>query len=158
MRRLLILISLIVVLAVPATAAAFEPTRETLHVTTVTPVPCASGVTLIGVFNVTREITTFYDSDGKAVRQLWVATFEGSTTNPQNGESLPNRGVRIFHRDLVTGELFTTGTNVVTKLPDGGVAIGGAGRLVFDSAGRLVEHNGPESSEERAQLCAALGA
>jgi hypothetical protein len=158
MRPLLILIGLIAALAVPATAAAVEPTRETLQVTTVTPVPCASGVTLIGVFSVIREITTFYDQDGNAVRQLWVASFEGTTTNPQTGQSLPNRGVRIFHRDLVTGELFTTGTNVVTKLPDGGVAIGGAGRLVFDAAGRLVEHNGPESAEERAQLCAALGA
>ena len=158
MRHLLILISLIAPFAVPATAAAAEPSRETLHVTSVTPVPCASGVTLIGVFEVTREITTFYDDDGTAVRQLWVASFEGTTTNPQTGQSLPNRGIRVFHRDLVTGELFTTGTNVVTKLPDGGVAIGGAGRLVFDTAGRLVEHNGPESSEERAQLCAALGA
>jgi hypothetical protein len=158
MRRLLLLTSLIAALAIPATAAAVEPTRETLHVTTITPVPCVSGVTLIGVFNVMRVITTFYDSEGNAVRQLWVASFDGTTTNPQTGQSLPNSGVRVFHRDLVTGELFTTGTNVVTKLPDGGVAIGGAGRLVFNSAGQLVEHNGPESSEERAQLCAALGA
>jgi len=29
---------------------------------------------------------------------------------------------------------------------------------VFDSAGRLVEHDGPDSAEERAQLCEALGA
>jgi hypothetical protein len=158
MRRLLTMISLLAALAVPATAAAAEPARETLQITTVTPVPCASGVTLIGVFDVTREITTFYDNDGTAVRQLWVASFEGTTTNPQTSQSLPNRGIRVFHRDLVTGEFFTTGTNVLTKLPDGGVAIGGAGRLVFDSAGHLVEHNGPETSEERAQLCAALGA
>jgi hypothetical protein len=158
MRRLLMLIPLIAALAVPATAAAVEPTRETLHVTTIAPTPCASGVVLIGVFSVTREITTFYDTDGNAIGQLWVASFEGTTTNPLTGESLPARGVRIFHRDIVTGELFTTGTNVVTKLPDGGVAIAGAGRLVFDSAGRLVEHNGPETAEERAQLCSALGA
>ena len=86
-----------------------------------------------------------------------MASFEGTWTNPHTGESLPSRGVRVFHRDLVTGELFTTGTNIVTKLPDG-VAIGGAGRLVFDPAGRLLEHNGPDSVEERSQLCAALGA
>jgi hypothetical protein len=158
MRLLVFLSALALPLALAAPAAAVEPTRETLHVTTITPVPCASGVTLIGVFNVTREITTFYDGDGNAVRQLWVASFEGTTTNPQTGQSLPNTGVRVFHRDLLTGELFTTGTNVVTKVPDGGVAIGGAGRLVFDSAGRLVEHNGPDTAEERAQLCAALGA
>ena len=158
MRRLLILLPLIAALAVPATAAAVEPTRETVHVTTIAPTACPSGVTLIGVFSVTREITTFYDNDGNAVRQLWVATFEGTTTNPLTGESLPNRGVRVFHRDLMTGEVFTTGTNVVTKLPDGGVAIGGAGRLVFDAAGRLIEHLGPDTATERAELCEALGA
>ena len=158
MRRLLILIPLIGALAVPATAAAAEPTRETVQVTTINANPCPSGVVLIGVFSVKREITTFYDNDGNAVRQLWVVSFEGTVTNPLTGASLPNSGVRIFHRDLVTGELFTTGSNVVTKLPNGGVAIGAAGRLVFDSAGRLVEYNGPDTAEERAQLCAALGA
>ena len=58
----------------------------------------------------------------------------------------------------MTGEFFTTGDNVVTKLPDGGVAIGGAGNTAFDAAGNLVEHNGPDTTTERAQLCAALGA
>ncbi len=130
MRRLLIAIPLIAALAVPATAAAVQPTRQTLQVTTITPVPCASGVTLVSVFSVTREITTFYDNEGHPVRELWVATFEGTITNPLTGASLPNRGVRIFQRDLVTGDLFTTGTNVVTKLPNGGVAIGGAGARV----------------------------
>jgi hypothetical protein len=38
------------------------------------------------------------------------------------------------------------------------VAIGGAGRLVFDAQGRLIEHDGPNSESERAQLCEALGA
>jgi hypothetical protein len=158
MRRLLFVAALVVPLAIAAPAAAVEPTRDTLHVTTIAPTPCASGVTLIGVFAVTREITTFYDNDGNAVRQLWVASFEGTVTNPLTGASLPNRGVRIFHRDLATGDLFTTGTNVVTKLPDGGVAILGAGRLVFDAAGHLIAHDGPDTATEREQLCAALGA
>jgi hypothetical protein len=158
MRRLLLIVALALPLALPAVASAVEPTRETVMVTSRTPVPCPSGLTLVGVFDVVREITTFYDNDGNPVRELWVATFEGTTTNPLTGESLPNRGIRVFHRDLVTGELFTTGTNVVTKLPDGGVAIGGAGQLVFDAQGTLIEHHGPDSAAERAELCAALGA
>jgi hypothetical protein len=155
---LLLLAALSLPLALAAPAAAVEPTRETVHVTTINRNPCPSGVSLIGVFDVTREITTFYDEGGNAVSQLWHATFEGTTTNPLNGMSLTNRGVRVFHEDLVTGEFFTTGDNVVTKLPDGGVAIGGAGRLVFDASGRLIEHDGPDTATERAQLCAALGA
>lgn len=158
MRRLFIAIPLIAALAVPATAAAVEPTRRTVSFTTLAPRPCPSGLTLIGVFNVSEEITTFYDSDGTPVRELSIMSVEVTTTNPLTGESLPGRGVRVFHRDLVTGEFFTTGDNAVTKLPDGGVAIGGAGRLVFDAQGRLIEHNGPDSESERAQLCEALGA
>jgi hypothetical protein len=158
MRRLLLIATLAAPLAFAAPAAAVEPTRDTVHVTTITPNPCSSGVTLIGVFDVSREITTFYDGDGVALRQLWVASFDGTWTNPVTGASLPNRGVRIFHRDLVSGEFFTTGTNTVTKLPDGGVAIGGAGRLAFDASGHLIEHDGPDTAAERAQLCAAVGA
>jgi hypothetical protein len=159
LRRFLLLPPAIVAsLALAGAASAVESTRDTVTLTSTSPVPCASGVVLVGVFQVVRGITTFYNEEGQPVRQLWVATFEGTTTNPLTGASLPNRDVRIFHRDLVTGELFTTGTNVVTKLPDGGVAIGGAGRLVFDAQGRLIAHDGPDSAQERAQLCAALGA
>ena len=159
MRRIIAIgITTLASLALAGTAAAVEPTRDTLYVTTRTLTPCPSGVRLVGVFSVVREITTFYDNDENPVRQLWVASFEETFTNPLTGQSLENRGVRIFHRDLDTGEFFTAGSNVVTKLPDRGVAIGGAGRLVFDAQGRLIEHTGPDSEEERAQLCAALGA
>ena len=146
-----------VALAAPAMAFAVEPTRQTVGFTTVAPRPCPSGVTLIGIFNTTHDVTTFYDNDGAPVRELTVISFEVTTINPLTGQSLPGSGMRIFHRDLVTGEFFTTGNNVVTKLPDGGVAVGGAGRLVFDALGRLIEHDGPDADAERQQLCAALG-
>ena len=158
MRRLFIAIALIAAFAVPATAEAVEPTRRTVSFTTMAPRPCPSGLTLVGVFTVTEDVTTFYDNDGTAVRELSIVSVEVTTTNLLTGESLPGRGVRVFHRDLVTGEFFTTGNNAVTKVPDGGVAIGGAGQLVFDAQGRLIEHHGPDSESERAQLCAALGA
>ena len=154
---LLALIGVASLAAVNAANAA-EPTRDTIVLTSRTSNPCPSGVVLIGMFSVVRDITTFYDQEGQQVRQLWVATFDGTWTNPLTGSSLPNRGTRTFHRDLVTGDFFTTGDNVVTRLPSGGVAIGGAGRLVFDASGSLIEHDGPDSAVERAQLCAALGA
>lgn len=155
MRRLLILIPLVAALAVPATAAAVEPTRETVQATTRITTTCPNGDVIVGVFDVTREITTFYDSDGRPVRQLAVVTIEGTTTNLSTGESVPNFGLRVFHRDLLTGELFTTASNVVIQLPGGGVAIG-AGRYVFDAQGRLIEHNGPDADREFAERCAAL--
>jgi hypothetical protein len=90
------------------------------------------------------------------VKRIIHADITGSLTNAVTGYSLPTAGVRIFHFDLVTGEEFTTGSNNVTKLPTGGVAIPDAGRTVFDAHGRLVEHSGPDSPEEIAQLCAEL--
>ena len=67
--------------------------------------------------------------------------------------------MRQIHTDLTTGQFFSTGSNSRTFLPGGGgVAIGAAGLQIFDSSGHLVDHFGPDSDEERAQLCAALGA
>ena len=143
-------------LAFAAPAAALAPTRETVQLTRNPLTVCPGGLTLVGAFDLTREITTFYGADGTPVRQLWVVTWEGTTTNPATGESLPNDGIRIFHRDLVTGEVFTTGSNTITKLPDGGVSIPGPGRLVFDATGALIEHDGTDSEAEIAQLCAAF--
>jgi hypothetical protein len=143
-------------LAFAAPAAALAPTRDTVHLTRLVPTACPGGVTLVGTFDLTREITTFYDADGTPVRQQWVVTWDATTRNPVTGVSVPTIGIRIFHRDLLTGEVFTTGSNSVTKLPDGGVSIPGAGRLVFDSTGHLIEHDGPDSAAEIAQLCEAL--
>jgi hypothetical protein len=156
MRRLLMLIPVIAALAVPAAAAAFEPTRETVQLANRLTSTCPNGDVLVSVFDVTREITTFYDSEGRPVRQLWIATFQGTTTNVSTGVSVPNIGLRVFQRDLVNGGGFSTGPNVITQLTGGGVAILGAGRLVFDAQGRLIEHNGRDTNRELAELCAAV--
>jgi hypothetical protein len=102
MRRLLTVIPLIGALALPATAAAVEPTRQTVTFTTVAPRPCPNDVTLIGIFKVTHEVTTFYDNAGTPVRELTVITFEATTTNPLTGQSLPGRGIaqgRLIEHD-----------------------------------------------------------
>jgi hypothetical protein len=142
-----------------AGAAAAQPTRETLTQVLHSGAECPSGVVLQGLFDVTREVTTFYGSGGDPVSRLSINSAEGTWTNPLNGAVLTARVVREIHTDLTTGESFSTGTNSLTRLPGGGgVAIGGAGLSVFDSAGRLVEHFGPDTATERAQLCTALGA
>jgi hypothetical protein len=156
MRRLLMLIPLVAALAVPAVAAAVEPTRETVQLTNRLTSTCPNGDVLVGEFNITQERTTFYDSDGSPIRQLWVVTLEGTTTNLTTGLSVPNFGVRIFQRDLVNGGGFSTGSNTIIQLPGGGVAILFAGRLSFDAQGRLIEHNGPDAERELAERCAAL--
>ncbi len=160
MRRLLLLatlVTLVLPLTLVATASAAEPTRETvtLH-RDINPFVVCPGFNIIGSFDIAREITTFYDENGTPVMRIVRNDITGTLTNSVTGYSLPSDGVRIFHYDLVTGELFTTGDNGVTKVPDGGVAIPGAGRYLFDATGHLVEHVGPDSATELAQLCAAL--
>jgi hypothetical protein len=159
MRRLLLLLALALPLVFTAPAAALEPTRETVTLHRVAnPFVSCPGFAVIGVFDITREITTFNDQDGTPVMRIIHADVTGTVTNAVTGYSLPADGVRIFHYDLTTGEFFSTGSNAVTPLPGGGTAIPGAGRLVFDAQGQLIEHVGPDSPDEIAQLCAALAA
>ena len=141
--------------AAPAVAA--EPTRETvtLH-RVINPFSVCPTFSVIGTFDITREITTFYDRSGVPVKRIIRADITGTVTNAATGYSLPTAGVRIFHYDLTTGEFFSTGSNNTTKLPEGGKSVAGAGRLVFDAEGHLLEHVGPDSATEVAQSCAAL--
>lgn len=142
-----------------APASAVEPTRRTVvtlgaHSTA----PCPSGVVLRGLFDITQVITTYYDEDGIPVRRLSNNRAEGTWTNPNTGTWLTSMVVSEVHFDLTTGERFVTGSNARNMLPDGGVAIGVAGLQIFDATGALVDHFGPDTQAERAQLCAALGA
>lgn len=145
--------------AAAAPARAAEPARETLALHTVAnPWALCPGFAVVGVFDLELRVTSFFDDNGALASRIVHATIDGTLTNAASGYSLATGGVRVFHYDFAAGIVVTTGTNNFTKLPDGGVAIGGAGRLVVDPSGRILEHNGPDSAEERAQLCAALGA
>ena len=149
-----------VVVALPGPAVADEPTRLTSVLVGVrSTAPCPSGVVLQGLFDITRDITTYYDTAGSPVRRLSVNRAEGTWANPNTGARLAAEVGRQVHTDLTTGESFSTGTNSRTFLPGGGgVAIGAAGLQLFDASGQLVAHFGPDSDTERAQLCEALGA
>ena len=146
--------------AAPGPAMAVAPTRQTIvQMGARSGAPCPSGVVLQGLFDITRDVTTYYDQAGAAVSRLSVNRAEGRWTNPNTGAWLAAEVVRQVHTDLITGESFSTGSNSRTFLPGGGgVAIGAAGLQVFDASGQLVAHFGPDTDKERAQLCAALGA
>jgi hypothetical protein len=153
-------LGLAAVAALPGSAMAVEPTRQTLvQVGARSTAPCPSGVVLQGLFDITRDITTYFDQAGTPVSRLSVNRAVGTWTNPTSGAWLAAEVGRQVHTDLTTGESFSTGTSSRTFLPGGGgVAIGAAGLQVFDASGQLVAHYGPDSDKERAQLCEALGA
>ena len=143
-------------LAFAGTVSATEPTRTTeiLH-RRIDPSFTCPGFNIIGEYDVVREITTYFDHDGVAVRRIVHADITGTLTHASTGESLPTSGVRVFHFDLTTGEAFSTGSNTITRLPDGGVSNSGTGHLGFDAQGRLIEFHGPPFGELD-DLCAAL--
>lgn len=145
--------------ALPSAASATEPTRLTIvTVGAHSGALCPSGVELRGLFDITQDVTTYYDADGTPIRRLSSNRAEGTWTNPNNGAWLASTVVSEVHVDLTTGARFVTGSGARNMLPDGGVAIGVAGLQIFDATGALVDHFGPDTQTERAQLCAALGA
>jgi hypothetical protein len=158
MRHLLFLAALALPLALAAPAAAAEPTRtsEVIHPFFNHYKQCP-GFTVIGRFDVVREITTYYDENGVAVRRLIHAAITGTVTNAVTGYSLPAAGVRIFHYDLVDGTFVVTGDAAFVQLPGAGTAHTATGLLAFDAQGNLVDYHGPNEATELAQLCAALG-
>jgi len=142
-----------------APAAAVEPTRDTVSVQRVAnPFVVCDGYAIRGDFDVVRDITTFYDAAGIPVRRIIHATIEGSVSNAITGASLPVSSVRVFQVDLLTGTMTSTGSNVLVRVPGASAVVLGAGRLVFDASGAIVDAHGPDSGREVEQLCAALAA
>ena len=145
--------------ATPSAAHATEPTRQSsVQIGVRSGAPCPSGVVLRGLFDISRDVTTYYGADGSPVRRLSSNRAEGTWTNPSTGAWLDSVVVSEIHSDLTTGERFVTGSGARNMLPGGGVAIGVAGLQLFDASGALVDHFGPDTETERAQLCSALGA
>lgn len=142
----------------PTASHAIEPTTQVQQLVVRASSTCPSGVVIANQWDVTRVVTTFYDNDGTPVMRIVHGTGEGTVTNTATGFSLPQSFVRVIHVDLVTGESFDGGRNVTTHIPDGGEALPGAGRTVFDATGQVISNSGPDPVAERAEVCAALGA
>jgi hypothetical protein len=151
-----VIVGSIAALSVAGTVSATEPTRTTEIIQhRVDPWFTCPGFDIVGEFDIIREITTYFDQDGVAVRRVIHADVTGTLTHAGTGESLPTSVVRVFHFDPSTGDAFSTGSNTITRLPDGGVSNSGTGQLVLDPQGRLIDFHGP-SFGELDDLCAAL--
>lgn len=145
-------------IALPGTAAADAPTRETVHVTRNVPVfaPC-SGFVVTATFDLIREVTTFTDAAGTPVRRSIHATITGVLANSVTGYALPSTGVRNFEFDLAAHQSFSTGTNTLVHPPDGPAIHLGTGRLQFDdTTGQVVGYSGPTDESDYQALCTVL--
>lgn len=163
MRRILLLSAAVAAAAFtvtvgdPSVALADEPSRQVvvLHRDIPNFVRCSYGP-LNASFDLTRDFTTF-TQDGVPVRRSLHADGTGSITNPGTGQSLDAFVHRVFELDLTNGAAgFSVGYNTRVPLPSGGTALIGAGMLVFDSTGAVVDAHGPDRQTETGQLCDAL--
>jgi hypothetical protein len=104
-------------------------------------------------FDVTRDITTFYEADGPPVYEIFLAKIAGTLTNAVTQLAADVRRTRLPRRSRRRKRVHDR-LQHRHQLPDGGVAVVVTGRLVFDAAGNLIEHDGPDTVSELAQLCA----
>jgi hypothetical protein len=160
MRRLLILAPLVVALAVPATAAADQPTiqEQTIHRSIANFLAC-SDFTISGDFDITRIVFTFYDSSGTPIRTVIHVHAEGTLTNTATGKTLVDEGNQIITTDLLTGEVIVVGPARVDTAPGEGVVFAQVGRVVREN-GQVVEIDGRNDILEGnlGPLCAYMAA
>jgi hypothetical protein len=153
---LIALAAALVTLTSVQSAAATEPTRETVHANPQFDIGECSGDTIHASFDATRVVTTWYDDAGNPVRRLVHGDIPGTLTNVSTGMTLQTIGVRIIRIDLITGVSTSTGTNVHVVLPGEGTLRIGAGRSVIDHQGNIVSESGRLDAELPPELCAVL--
>jgi len=143
MRRLLFLLVLALPLGLAAVASADTPTvvEDTTHVVTNPYISCGT-FTVIGDFQVARRTTTFYDSDGNAIRRVAHISVHGTLTNSATDAWLNFLREGTFTQDLVDGSTVTAGQRTLVTIPGGGVVLQDMGRIVREG-GAVVFEAGP---------------
>jgi hypothetical protein len=126
-------------LTLVATAAASAPTSvdETFHRSIPNFISCP-GFTVRGEFDVSRTVTTFYDSNGSPIRQATHVHFTGTLTNNLSGKTIDDAGNQIVDTDLADGTSAVIGRVRVVTIPGEGEIFAQVGRLVRDGAGNLI--------------------
>jgi hypothetical protein len=144
MHRLTFLLGLILPLVFAATAAAVQPTTTTQQFHRSSPhfLSCP-GFDVVAEFDITRVSTTFYDSDGNAIRIARHLGYVGTLSNSLTGKSLADDGNVLITIDLVAGTTTFDGKGRVDTIPGLGVVFHVSGRMMFDAAGDLIFEAGP---------------
>jgi hypothetical protein len=102
-------------------------------------------------------ITTFLDQDGNPARLHVTVSGRGEAINPESGQTLRFVQANLFDTDLSTGERTTAGLRFLAYIPDGGVVLLDAGRLVVTD-GQIVLEAGPHQliNGDVEEFCAFL--
>lgn len=160
-----VVVTLFALCALPVAASAAPPLHETFtnEGSFTFQGPCPNGVILEGSFSETVRVTTFFDTDGTAVRAQIHVNYDGLVTNPATGASVEDRGHHMIREDLVAGTVTQTGLVYSSTVPGVGVVFHDVGRVVFDAEGNVIFEAGPHDvlntegpHPVRARFCEAL--
>lgn len=132
-------------------AAAFSPTVETWTNHREGPAGECAGFSITGTWDITHRLTTFYDADGTATRDIEQVDFVGTFSNATTGASVPDSGSRTFFDTLAPDGSFLATYMVQVRKSD---YVHTAGRVDFQT-GRQVGVDG-FTAENLAALCEAL--
>jgi hypothetical protein len=136
-----------------APALAVQPTveRETRH--RETPFVDCPGFATVGIWDISRKLTYFYNSDGLAIRDRDEIEFDGRIVNVETGAWVPDHGSRTFFDTLAPDGSFLETYMIVVRKSD---YVHQAGRVDLQTG----EFNGHEGfgPGDIAALCEALGA
>lgn len=136
-------------LAAPALAAAPSTETWTNHVDR--PYLSCPGFDVNGVWDISHELTFFYDASGVAVRDQERIDFRGTFVNQVTGASVADGGSIIFFDTLAPDGSYLTTYSVQVRHS---AYLHGAGRVDFQT-GTFHGRDG-ESEAGVAALCAAL--
>jgi hypothetical protein len=147
-----------IALAGPAAARATTPTTTDTATRRSIPnyLPCP-GFQIHAEFDLDRTTTTFYDSDGTAIRMAQHVHADGTLSNPLTGKTLADSGDFKVIVDLITGQRTIDGKINAATAPGAGVVYQAVGRLAFDPDGAIFEA-GPhdDADNDFGALCAYL--
>jgi hypothetical protein len=134
-----------------APAAAVTPSVDTFSVHVERPFVDCPGFSTIGVWEITHKLTTFFNSDGVATRDIEAVDFTGRIVNSDTGAWVADSGSRQFFDTLAPdGSFLSTYMVQVRKSP----YVHLAGRTDFQT-GNFTGRDGLDDAGVAA-LCAAL--
>ena len=133
-------------------AAAAAPTVESSTVHVERPFIDCPDFTVLGIWDISRRTSFFFDSEGTAIRDIERVDFSGRLVNETTGAWVADSGSRTFFDTLAPDGSYLT-TYMVQVRHSAYIHI--AGRTDFQSG----EFNGRDGMDEAgiAALCEALG-
>jgi hypothetical protein len=167
MRRLLVLLSLVVVpLAFAATASASAPVISTVEINQTTPVPNISctaygySFDTLATFDVVRRSISFYDGSGNLTKEIRHVDFTGTLYRTDDmSKTIPYAGIWTRTLDVAANTVVSAGLFRYSH-PDGsGMVSLDAGRTVQDATTfDTLSDTGPTQVEWQQAVCAYLAA